>query len=233
MAVSLQIKVNEKLYLRDPEQTELGRKIIDSGIKLIEELGFENFTFKKLANAIGSTEASIYRYFENKHKLLIYLIAWYWSWVDYQIDYQTHNISDPVRKLQITIKVLSESAQYDPAFSHIDEQALHQIVISESSKAYLTKNVDEDNRDGLFQGYKSLSKKVAEIISSVNPDFMYPRAIATTIIESAHQQIFFAEHLPGLTELRVPNGDKREIADFLSSLVFTFIGVSPNTTDTK
>lgn len=224
MAVTLQIKVNEKLYLRDPEQTELGRKIIDYGIRLIDELGFESFTFKKLAQAIGSTEASIYRYFENKHKLLIYLIAWYWSWIDYQIDYQTHNIQDPNHQLRITIKVLSESTQYDPTFSHIDENALHRIVIAESSKAYLTKNVDEDNRDGFFQGYKSLSKKVADIISRVNPEFKFARAVATTIIEAAHQQIFFAAHLPSLTELRVPEGDKSQIADFLNRLVFTFTG---------
>lgn len=223
MAFALQIKVNDRLYLRDPEQTELGRRIIDTGIKLIDELGFENFTFKKLANAIGSTEASIYRYFENKHKLLIYLIAWYWSWLDYQIDYQTHNITDPRQQLGVTIKVLSESAQYDPTFSHIDENALHRIVISESSKAYLTKNVDEDNRVGLFQGYQSLCQKVAELISAVNPHFGYPRALASTLIEAAHQQIFFAEHLPTLTEVRVPNDDKQEICEFLRDLAFTYI----------
>ncbi len=225
MGVTLHINVNEKLYVRDPEQTELGRKIVDAAIKLIDKLGFENFTFKKLANEISSTEASIYRYFENKHKLLIYLIAWYWSWVDYQIDFQTHNIEDPHRRLKITIKVLSESSQYDPAFSHIDENALNRIVISESSKAYLTKNVDEDNRDGLFKGYKSLSNKVGDIISEVNKDFKYPRAVATTIIEAAHQQIFFANHLPGLTELKVPNDDKSQIAQFLEDFVFTFIGL--------
>ena len=49
MAVSIQIKLNEKLYLRDPQDTELGRKIIQESILLIDELGFENFTFKKLA----------------------------------------------------------------------------------------------------------------------------------------------------------------------------------------
>jgi AcrR family transcriptional regulator len=224
MAVTLQIKVNDKLYLRDPEATELGRKIIDTSIRLIEEIGFEAFTFKKLANEIGSTEASIYRYFENKHKLLIYLIAWYWSWIDYQIDYQTHNISDPVQRLRITIKVLSESAQYDPTFSHIDEKTLHRIVIAESSKAYLTKNVAEDNRDGFFMGYKSLSRKVGSIITEVAPDFKFPLAVSSTIIEAAHQQIYFAEHLPGLTELRVPDESKRQVAHFLETLVFTMIG---------
>jgi AcrR family transcriptional regulator len=72
MDIQLQIKMNEKLFLRNPEQSELGKKIIMHSIQLIHEQGFEAFTFKKLAKAIGSTEAGIYRYFENKHRLLIY-----------------------------------------------------------------------------------------------------------------------------------------------------------------
>ena len=66
MELQLQIKMNEKLFVRNPEQTELGRKIIQFSIQLIQENGFESFTFKKLAEEIGSTEAGIYRYFENK-----------------------------------------------------------------------------------------------------------------------------------------------------------------------
>ena len=55
------------------------------------EIGFESFTFKKLAAKIESTEASVYRYFENKHKLLIYLVSWYWNWVEYRLDMEiTH-----------------------------------------------------------------------------------------------------------------------------------------------
>jgi AcrR family transcriptional regulator len=74
LAVSIKIKLSKKLYLRDPESSELGRNIVSNSVKLIDQLGFEAFTFKKLATEIHSTEASIYRYFENKHKFLIYLI---------------------------------------------------------------------------------------------------------------------------------------------------------------
>ena len=92
MEIQLHIKMNEKLFLRNPEQSELGRKIILHSIQLIHKNGFEDFTFKKLAKAMGSTEAGIYRYFENKHKLLIYLTAWYWGWLEYQLNFHTHNI---------------------------------------------------------------------------------------------------------------------------------------------
>ena len=98
LCVFKSLLLSQKLCLRDPNQTELGQKILNHSILLIDELGFEGFTFKKLAKAIGSTEASVYRYFENKHKLLVYLVAWYWAWLDYTIDYQIHNIEDPRRR---------------------------------------------------------------------------------------------------------------------------------------
>jgi len=46
MEIQLQIKMNEKLFLRDPEQSELGQKIILHSIQLIHLNGFEAFTFK-------------------------------------------------------------------------------------------------------------------------------------------------------------------------------------------
>ena len=69
-------------------------------IQLIGRNGFEAFTFKKLAEDIGTTEAGVYRYFENKHRLLIYIVAWYWTWLQYQVMYQTNNINDPIVKLK-------------------------------------------------------------------------------------------------------------------------------------
>lgn len=53
MAITIQMKLNERLYLRDPQDTKLGRKIIQHSILLIDEIGFEAFTFKKLADQIG------------------------------------------------------------------------------------------------------------------------------------------------------------------------------------
>ena len=83
--LNLHIDVSEELYLRNPDSSELGKRIIKTSIDLIYDIGFEMFTFKKLGEQIGSPESSIYRYFENKQSLLIYLVAWYWSWVDYKL----------------------------------------------------------------------------------------------------------------------------------------------------
>ena len=220
MGISIQIHLPEKLYLRDPEQTDLGRRILDFSIKLIDELGFEKFTFKKLATAIGSTEASVYRYFENKHKLLIYLVSWYWRWLEYQIDYQIHNVEDKKRAIELAIGVLADSIKYDPNFSHIDEVTLHRIVVEESSKAFLTKQVNKDRKDGLFSGYRSLCLKLASLLAEFNNNYPYPKALASTVVETSHQQIFFATHLPDLTDLKVQEEDTSQIARFLEDLVF-------------
>ncbi len=220
---TVQIQVNEKLYLRNPEQTELGRNIISSSIKLIAELGFEHFTFKKLAKDIHSTEASIYRYFENKHKLLIYLVSWYWSWMEYQVDYMTNNIDDPEKKLDIVIDILCKSSKFDPQFSHINEDALYEIVIAESSKAYLTKEVDADNKEGFFLRYKSLCRKISSFVEEMAPEFKYPRALMSTIIEASHHQKFFAEHLPSLTEVSHNEGGEADVSEYLRYLVFRLL----------
>jgi AcrR family transcriptional regulator len=207
MAVSIQIELNDKLYIRDPQQTKLGKKILQQSIVLIDKIGFEKFTFKKLAEAIESTEASVYRYFENKHKLLIYLVSWYWEWVKFQIDFHTMNIKNPKIKLEKILSVIVESSKENPIIEHIDEQILHRIVIAEASKAYHTKEVDEENEDGFFSTYKSLCEKIANVITEINPEFPYPRALASTLLEMTNDNIYFAEHLPSLTDIRIPDKD--------------------------
>jgi AcrR family transcriptional regulator len=222
MATLIKLNLNHKSYLRDPEQTDLGRRIITESITLIDSLGFEQFTFRKLATLISSTEASIYRYFENKHKLLVYLISWYWAWLEYQIDYKTNNIADPEERLRIIIKVISDSQLIDPAFAHIDESALHRIVVAESTKVYLTKEVDNDNKDGLFKEYKSLVRIISNVVLEINPDYPYSHALISTVLEAAHQQSYFARHLPSLTEVKA-NNNMADTAAFLEQIVFAAI----------
>ena len=97
---NLKITINDNVYLKDPESSSLGRRIVEHGILLINDLGFDNFTFKKLGERIESNESSVYRYFENKHKFLIYLTNWYWGWKEYQLAFATANIHDPKEKLE-------------------------------------------------------------------------------------------------------------------------------------
>ncbi|RNI31211.1 TetR/AcrR family transcriptional regulator [Rufibacter latericius] len=221
MSTTIRIQLNEKLFLRDPEQTELGRTIFRESIRLIDELGFELFTFKKLAQQISSTEASVYRYFENKHKLLLYLVSWYWNWLDYRISYHIHHVADASEKLRTFIRILAGSHGSEPLKASVDVQALARIVVLEASKAYLTKEVDTDNKAGLFQDYKNLCHKIALVVLEIKPDYPYPHALVSTLFEAARKHLFFAQHLPSLTEVRLDSAGANTLEGFLQHLAFS------------
>ncbi|MFM1874952.1 MAG: hypothetical protein RL266_689 [Bacteroidota bacterium] len=201
MTTQIGIKVNDKVFLKDPESSDLGRSIIEKGIELIDEIGFEAFTFRKLAQRIGSTEASVYRYFESKQRLLIYLSCWYWRWMDYRLMLATANIDSAEERLRRALGVLVSQIEEDSSFSHINEVKLNRIIISESSKAYLNKHVDEENKDGFFSDYKELVQHISDIILEINPVYKYPQMLVSTLVEGAHLQRFFADHLPRLTNV--------------------------------
>lgn len=225
MAVSIQITLNERLYLRDPQATDLGRRIIQFAILLIDEVGFETFTFKKLAAQMGSTEASVYRYFENKHMLLLYLVSWFWEWVNYLIDINTRNITDPIAKLKIVISTLVFASKENPSIEYVNESVLHRIIIAEGAKSYHTKSVDNENREGLFVNYKRLVEKVATFILDVRPDFAYPYALASNLFEMVNNHIYFALHLPRLTDVTVVDDDYSEVETMIEMFAFSVLGV--------
>jgi AcrR family transcriptional regulator len=220
MELQLQIKMNPNLYVRDPEMSELGKSIIREGIKLFFEIGFEEFTFKKLASKIGTTEASIYRYFENKHRLLTYLITWFWTWLEYQLIFHTNNLVDPKEKINIVIDLLTFRAKDQFITDEIDKYMLNKIVISEGVKSFLTKNVTEDNKAMLFQPYKDLCHRIADIFLSYKKDYPFPHSLASSIIEIAHYQTYFKDHLPRLTDF--PNAkDSNQLVIFIKQMVFS------------
>lgn len=220
----LTFKLSDNLFVRDPQDTELGRNIIRHSVILIEKLGFEEFTFRKLAAEISSTEASIYRYFENKHKLLIYLIDWYWTWLEYSINYHTNHIEDPVDRLKVCLKLLCEPNTAGDSIAYVDELALGRIVNAEFEKTFLTKHVDADNKEGLFLPYKSLCRKVASHISAVSPSYTHPHSLASTTLLVVKHQLFYAQHLPSLSDIRFnPKQHYDSLYQFVESLVFKSI----------
>ncbi|MFT2007266.1 TetR/AcrR family transcriptional regulator [Pontibacter sp. 13R65] len=221
---SINIKLTHKSYLREPESTELGRKIVSESVRLIDELGFEHFTFRKLAAEIGSTEASVYRYFENKHKLLVYLVSWYWAWLNYSVTFRIQNIDDPRERLTRAMVALTTAGRADdPSVDYIDERMLYRIVTAESTKVYHTKEVDTENKEGYFLEFKRLCDRLAHMVQDINPGYPYPHALMSTVLEAAHQQIFFAHHLPSLTEICGAKHIEGETSVFLKHLVFSAI----------
>ena len=201
MAIHVHISPAEALYLRDPQSTDLGREIIAGGIHMLDALGLERLTFRKLAAEVGCTEASIYRYFKSKHQLLIYLVSWYWDWVHYLIQRAAGEAVGPVEKLRAGVRALTQPMVANPAVAYIDERLLHRVVLTEGTKAYHSKTTDQHNQAGVFLPYKQLVGTLAALILAVDADFPYPRTLASSLFEMAHNHVYFAEHLPRLTDL--------------------------------
>ncbi len=203
MAIQVYISPNTTLYLRDPQATPLGKQIITAAISAFDELGLERLTFRKLAAEVGCTEATVYRYFSDKQQLLVYLVSWYWDWVHYLLQSAAQMPTDPVSKLRAAVTALTQPMVANPAVPYIDERILHHVVVTEGMKAYYSKTTDRHNRDGVFLPYKQLVETLADLILAVSPSFAYPHTLATTLFEMAHNQIYYAEHLPRLTDVRL------------------------------
>ena len=219
MQVDFKVKMNPNLYLRDPEGTDVGKQIINTSVKMIYELGYEFFTFKKLAIEIGCTEATVYRYFENKHKLLIYLVDWYWSFIEFQVIFQLNNIVKPVDKIKKLIDILVWEDNTENDLYEIDQKALFYIAMAEGSKTYLSKDVDENNKVMLFKPYKDLCGRIALIFKEYNNKYKYPASLASTLVKAAHMQYYFMHHLPRLSDCS-KNKNPKDLEIFLEHLVF-------------
>ncbi len=195
----MKMEVHDNLYLKEPFSSDLGSSIVQKGAILIQSLGMEHFTFKKLAMDIGVTEAAVYRYFENKHMLLLYLTAWYWAWMEVNYVYATANLESSNERLSIAMKLLVNG----PVFTkniHINPADLRNIVVNESLKGYLTKTVDIEHESGIFAQVYNFGERISELIFEINPSYPYPKTLAYTVMESSLLHAFNAKHLPGMTE---------------------------------
>jgi AcrR family transcriptional regulator len=226
MQFQIRIQPSDRLVLRDPEDTPLGRNIVRKGIILMHRLGYEHFTFKKLADEMHTTEASIYRYFENKHRLLLYILNWYWNFLEYLVIFSIQNMSDSRQKIEKVIELLVRELPDGFENSDLDKRAIYEIVISESSKTYLTKEVGKNNEVQLFKPYKDLCARIAELFTEYNPAYPFPRSLASSLIEMAHVQYYFMMHLPRLTDFQHEKSEEN-ILKFLNHFVFASLA-GPN-----
>ena len=166
---------------------------------LIAETGFENFTFKKLGEKIKSNESSIYRYFESKHKLMLYLSSWYWTWIEYKLVFATNNVSNPLEKLKKAIKIVTEKIEDDNSTLHINEAELNKIIIIEFTKNLVTIEVDDENKEGFFLVYKRVITRIVDMIEVVNPEYKFAKSLASSVVDGAMHQHFLKDHLKTIT----------------------------------
>lgn len=217
---ALNITVSPNLFVKNPDETALGRKIISKSIELLAELGYEQTTFKKIGLAIDSTEASVYRYFQNKHQLLAYLMNWYWGWLEVKMAQEFIVLNAPEEKLRKAIELLVLPMDQDHRIPHIDETLLQRMVVAEYPKIYLTKEVDSENQEGYFLGYKRVCDTLTLIALQINPAYPYPHSLFATVVEAAQSQQFFSAHLPRLSDSKSGTCD---IVDFLTHMTLKTI----------
>lgn len=218
----IKLEVDRRLYVKDPTSSELGERIVEHGILMLDEIGIEEFTFRKLALRIGTTEPSIYRYFKSKNRFLLYLTAWYWNWLEYRLHVATANIASPDERLRLALVELTRPIVKDESTPRIDEAALYRVVVAESAKAYMHAEAQDEGREGYYRSYQRFCRFVAGMITELNPNYPYPLALVSTVLESGHMQKYFAEHLPFLTDL-THDAAHQQTTRFLTDLVFRAI----------
>jgi AcrR family transcriptional regulator len=218
MNFEINFQLSPKLYLKNPEDTEIGKNIVHKGIVMIYAIGYEKFTFKKLAQEIPTTEATIYRYFENKHKFLIYIVDIYWSAIAFYIQYSIQNITDPIEKLKIIIDLLVWEDNEETLISNYDLKKLFYIIVEEGSKTYLSKDVEELNKDLIYKHFKDLNSMIANVILEKKPNYAFADSLASMLIESSHSQYFFMHHLPRLSSFSKKKNPK-DLEEFLLEII--------------
>ncbi|MGL4631785.1 MAG: TetR/AcrR family transcriptional regulator [Leadbetterella sp.] len=209
--------MHNNFYLKNPIDTDLGIQIVQKGIDILNELGYEKFTFKKLACDIPTTEASIYRYFENKHRFLSYLLDYYWQSLIVRIQDSCFTEAKAENAIPQIVKILLTAGEVSPS-SGFNAQKLFYIMLEEGTKSYHTKDIDELNKVHLYESYKQLAEKIAEVFITINPAYKHARSLASSLLEISYTQYYFMNHLPRLSSF---SKDKNieELMDYICDFV--------------
>jgi len=218
--------LNSDLYLKDPLSSDKGKDLLKHGAPLILSTGLEGFTARKLAEAAGLTEATVYKYFANKQKLLQYYFQLYWTWLAQQIKVFTAVEVDPYRRLIASVRLLSEMPEVAADPGLVSKEVLRQLVVVEGVKAFHHAQVDADNAKKLYAPYKNVAALFAEMILEVDPDQPYPYSVATTLLEMSHSLEYYRDHLPSLTDFP-RDQDPSKLTAFLEHFINRFISKNP------
>ena len=139
--------------------------------------------------------------------------------MEFLLVFKLQNVTDTKAKLETVVELLSNDLSESSGQFDYNKKYLNQIVISESSKAYLVKDVKEINKDEVFKPYKDLCSKIANIITDYDPTYKFPRSLSSTLIETSHTHQFFSNFLPKLTDSENVK-DENFTYKFLYDLVF-------------
>lgn len=193
---NVELSIPTCLYLKNPRESKTGGHIISEAAAMIATGGIEQLTFKKLALRCGCTEATVYRYFENKHSLLLYVLNIFWIWQEYRMVLATQNIEDPMERLDHAIAVIArpEIPKDQGEFGeHVLLTAIHEGV-----KIHLSRELRKEIDNGSMSAYHRLVQRLGALIRNYLPDYLFSEALSVTLLDNALQQLFFMKHFSGM-----------------------------------
>jgi AcrR family transcriptional regulator len=190
------------LYTKDPMSSAIGQEIIRQSVEMISETGLDQFTFKKLAQQLHSTESTVYRYFQNKHQLATYLASYHWSQMEWRIAFATANIDNDQIRFENALKELCKWVKDDLESTYINEAKLQRMVLVSGFNTFLPLELGKTEKMAYTSSYNHLCGRIAQILIKSHRQCKYPEALATTIVESVHHQMYLQLHTPHLTDIK-------------------------------
>jgi len=122
-------------------------QIINTSIEIIHFEGIQGFTIKNLSNAIGITEAAIYRHFKSKNEILCAVLDKFIKKLKKNISEISNVNGSSIKKIETIFTKLSTIFTKKPAYVS--------VIFAEE----------------IFKNHKSLSIKVGEILKLNNEAF--------------------------------------------------------------
>jgi hypothetical protein len=113
--------------------------------------------------------------------------------------FATNNVENSLEKLKKAITIVTEKIEDDSSTEHINESILNKIIIIEFTKTLYTKEVDQENKEGYFLIYKNVINRIVQMIKEVNPNYLFAKSLASTIVKGALHQHFLKDHLQSIT----------------------------------
>lgn len=189
---SFRMSLGEEFYLRNPQDTELGRRIVETSLAMIVKDGFIPFSIKKLAVSIKTTEASVYRYFSNKECILLYCIGMFWAETEFRIKFQTNNMNNPKDRLSAIIDILTDehgAAEQEFETSHFT--LLRNLACLNNSLIFILMEVQKQHQITkaalmpiIKSVYGSINDSVSQLVSDKSKAFMLTETIISFCLNS-------------------------------------------------
>lgn len=189
LAEIFELHIPDAVFVKNPRESELGMKILHKGTEMLAKEGIDSFNFKKLAIAIQTTEASAYRYFDNKHKFLLYVINIYYGWMEYSIAVAEYEEKKTENKIKRAIESII-APNHMPVDNVEFAKNIRKVAIQEGVKLHFNLHIKDEIKNGSMTCYSRLTQRLSGLIRNIAPHYQFSEPLANLVIESVFHQLF-------------------------------------------